>query len=121
MDAVLPATEAVADIGRCLGDRGRFRGVRYPGRTDRRDSRRQRHGFCGVLEQLLCRRLRARNPAVRFRRVTAPYVGENKNFARQYPAGELEEESTRETTPRVRIADVQAVTGTDLVVDLTVT
>ena len=59
----------------------------------------------GVLQQLRSRRLRAGNSAVRgrIRRVTASYVGENKEFARQYLAGELEVELTPQGTLAERL------------------
>ena len=60
----------------------------------------------GGVEQLRRRRLGPRAPAVgasRIRRMVASYVGENKEFARQYLAGELEVELTPQGTLAERL------------------
>ena len=102
MDKVVAsAAEAVADIPRRRdAGRRRVRAVRDPLGADRGAARGRDQRPRGGLEQRgvddwgLGLLLGAR----RLRRMVASYVGENKEFARQYLAGELEVELTPQGT-----------------------
>ena len=96
------AADAVADITRRRhAGSGRIRPVRHSRRADRMRSPKSGatdlevfSNNCGVDGQGLGVLL----GLGRIRRVTASYVGENKEFARQYLAGELEVELTPQGT-----------------------
>ena len=85
--------------------RRRLRTVRHSRQADRGHRRAGATDLEVVLEQLRGRRP---GPGIllalgRIRRVTASYVGENKEFARQYLAGELEVELTPQGTLAERL------------------
>ena len=101
------AAEAVADIpdGASLAVGG-FGLCGIPHHAHRGAARAGRDGSGDRLEQLRRRRLRASGvllDAKRIRRTTGSYVGENKEFARQYLAGELEVELTPQGTLAERL------------------
>ena len=94
-DITSGSTLAVGGFGLCGIPDALIEALAESGRTD----------LEVVLQQLRCRRPGSgcAAGAGRIRRVTASYVGENKEFARQYLAGELEVELTPQGTLAERL------------------
>ena len=94
MNKVYPsAAAALKGIVRRQADRGRrLRPVRHPRDSDRCDPRRRREGPDRHLQQRRRRRLRPGQllETRQVKKMISSYVGENKEFERQYLSGELE-------------------------------